>query len=101
MSVSQENCKDNLNLKQRLYLVSFLSPVVLQPCGQEVIPSEEGLVGHQWEDPWSWKGSLPQYRGMPGPASRSGWVGEQGEAEGGEDRGFSEKKLGIGIALEM
>jgi hypothetical protein len=22
-----------------------------------------------------------QYRGMPGPGSRSGWVGEQGEGE--------------------
>jgi hypothetical protein len=21
---------------------------------------------------------MPQYRGMPGPRSRSGWVGEQG-----------------------
>jgi hypothetical protein len=26
------------------------------------------------------------FRGMPGPGSRSGWVGEQGEREG--DRGF-------------
>jgi hypothetical protein len=32
---------------------------------------------------------------MPGPGSRSGWVGEQGER--GEDRGFSEGKLGKGI----
>ena len=29
---------------------------------------------------WSYEGSIPQYRGMPG--SGSGWVGEQGE-EGG------------------
>jgi hypothetical protein len=42
---------------------------------------------------------MPQYRGMPGPGRRSGWVGEQGE--GGGDRGFSEKKLGKGIAFEM
>jgi hypothetical protein len=27
-------------------------------------------------------GSMPQYRGMPGPRSRSGWVGEQGEGAG-------------------
>jgi hypothetical protein len=40
-----------------------------------------------------------QYRGMPGPGSRSGWVGEQGE--GGGNRVFSERKLGKGIAFEM
>jgi hypothetical protein len=34
---------------------------------------------------------MPQYRGMPGPGSRSGLVGEQGEMGG--DRGFSEGKL--------
>jgi hypothetical protein len=38
---------------------------------------------------------MPQYGGMPGPGSRSGWVGEQGEVVG--DRGFSERKLGKGI----
>jgi hypothetical protein len=42
---------------------------------------------------------MPQYRGMPGPESRSGWVEEQGEGE--EDRRFSERKLGKGIAFEM
>jgi hypothetical protein len=42
---------------------------------------------------------MPQYRGMPVPGSRSGWVGEQGEEEG--YRGFSEWKLGKGIAFEM
>jgi hypothetical protein len=36
---------------------------------------------------------------MPGPGSRSGWVGEQGKR--GEDRGFSEGKLGKGITFEM
>jgi hypothetical protein len=30
------------------------------------------------EAPWSCKLYMPQYRGMPGPRSRSGWVGEQG-----------------------
>jgi hypothetical protein len=34
---------------------------------------------------------MPQYRGMPGPRSRSGWVGEQGGAGGG---------VGWGIAFE-
>ena len=30
------------------------------------------------EAPWSCKFYMPQYRGMPGPKSESGWVGEQG-----------------------
>jgi hypothetical protein len=42
---------------------------------------------------------MPQYRGMPGPGNGSGWVEEQGE--GGEDRGFSDGKLGKGITFEM
>jgi hypothetical protein len=42
---------------------------------------------------------MPQYRRMPGPGSRSGWVGEQGEGEG--NRGFSEGKLEKGITFEM
>jgi hypothetical protein len=25
---------------------------------------------------------MPQYRGIPGPGSRSGWIGEQGRGEG-------------------
>ena len=42
--------------------------------------SEDGLVNDQWEErPWSCEVSMPQCRGMPGPGSRSGWVGEQGE----------------------
>jgi hypothetical protein len=45
------------------------------------------------------RSSMPQCRGMPGPGSRSGWVGEQGE--GGGDRGFSEGKPGKGITFEM
>jgi hypothetical protein len=42
---------------------------------------------------------MPQYRGIPGPGSGSGWFGEQGEWGG--DRGFSERILGKGIAFEM
>jgi hypothetical protein len=42
---------------------------------------------------------MPQYRGMPGSGSGSGWVGEQGQ--GRVDRGFSEGKLGKGITFEM
>jgi hypothetical protein len=42
---------------------------------------------------------MPQYRGLPGSGSRSGWVAEQGER--GEDRGILERKLGKGITFEM
>jgi hypothetical protein len=42
---------------------------------------------------------MPQYRGLPGPGSRSGWVGEQREER--EDRGVLEGKLGKGITFEM
>ena len=62
--------------------------------------AEDGLVIHQWEEsPWSCEGSMPHYSGMPGPGSRSGWVGEQ--VEDGEDRGFLEGKLEKGITVEM
>jgi hypothetical protein len=37
-------------------------------------------------------------RGIPGPGSNSGWVGEQGW---GRDRGFSEGKLKKGITFEI
>jgi hypothetical protein len=42
---------------------------------------------------------MPQYRGLPGPGSRNGWVGEQGEE--GLDRVFSNGKLEKGITFEM
>ena len=31
--------------------------------------------------------AMPQCRGIPGPGSRSGWVGEQGEGGGDFGRG--------------
>jgi hypothetical protein len=62
--------------------------------------AEDDLVSHQWEEkPWSCEGSMPQYRGMPGPGSLCVWVVEQGEGRG--DRGFSGGKPGKGIAFEM
>jgi hypothetical protein len=42
---------------------------------------------------------MPIYRGIPGPGSKSRWVGEQGE--GRRDRGFLEGKLGKGITFEI
>jgi hypothetical protein len=51
------------------------------------------LVGHHWKEaPWSCNLYMPQYRGMPGPRSWSGWVGEWG---GGRLWGT------FGIAFEM
>jgi hypothetical protein len=38
---------------------------------------------------------------MPGPESRSGWVGKQGEGEEGRGGCFSEGYPGKGITLEM
>ena len=42
---------------------------------------------------------MPQYRGMPGPGSKSGWAGEKWGW--GRDRRFLERKLGKEIAFEM
>jgi hypothetical protein len=39
------------------------------------------------------------HRKMPGPGSRSEWIGKEGEGEG--VRVFSEWKLGKGITFEM
>jgi hypothetical protein len=38
---------------------------------------------------------MTQYREIPGPGSRSGWVGKQGEGRG--DMRFSEGKVRKGI----
>jgi hypothetical protein len=57
------------------------------------------LVINERGGPWSCEASMHQYRGMPGPGSRSGQVDEKGE-EGG-DSGFSEGKPGKGITFEM
>jgi hypothetical protein len=42
---------------------------------------------------------MPQYWGMPGPISGSGWAREQGER--GKYREFSERKLGKEVAFEI
>jgi hypothetical protein len=48
--------------------------------------------------PRSCESSIPQCRRMPGLGIG---VGGLGVGEGGEDRGFSEGKLGKGITFEM
>jgi hypothetical protein len=50
---------------------------------------------------WSCEDAMPQYRGMPGPGSRSRWVGEQGKRGGNGRRGLSEGKPEKGITFEM
>jgi hypothetical protein len=54
--------------------------------------AEDGLVGHQWKErPIGLANYMPQYRGMTGPRSGSGWVGEwEGRVWGT-----------FGVALEM
>jgi hypothetical protein len=42
---------------------------------------------------------MPQYKGMPGPGLGVGGLGSRGRGKG--DRGFSERKVGKGIAFEM
>ena len=45
--------------------------------------AEDGwLVINGRRGPWTYEGSMPQYRGMSGPGTGSGWVGEQGKGEG-------------------
>jgi hypothetical protein len=49
--------------------------------------------------PWSCEVLMPQCSEIPGPGSRSGWVGEH--REWGWDKGFSEGKPGKGLTFEM
>jgi hypothetical protein len=51
---------------QRKHMVGLMAP--------DAYVAEDGKRG-----PWSCDGSKPQCRGMPGPGSGSGQVGEQGE----------------------
>jgi hypothetical protein len=48
-----------------------------------IFVAEDGLVGHQREEkPWSCKGSMPQYRGKPGPGMGMSGLGSRGREEG-------------------
>jgi hypothetical protein len=45
--------------------------------------TEDGLVSYHWEErPLGIANFMCQYRGKPGPRSRSGWVEEQSRGEG-------------------
>jgi len=63
-----------------------------------------GINGRR--SPWSYEGSMPQSRGMPGQGGRREWVGEWGSplieaGGGGMGEGVPEGKPGKGITSEM
>jgi hypothetical protein len=64
------------------------------PMAPATYVAEDGLEDGR-RGPWS------HCRGMPGPGSRSGRVGKQGEWGGDRGRGFLESKPGKGITFEM
>jgi hypothetical protein len=52
-----------------------------------------GIYGRR--GPWSFEGSMPQCRGMPGQGGKSGrWVGEHLHISRGKVHGISKKKRG-------
>ena len=59
--------------------------------------AEDGLVSHQWkEKPLVLRRSYASVQRMPGPGSRSGWVGKQdgmGDYRGGSGLAFEMKKI--------
>jgi hypothetical protein len=57
------------------------------------------LVINGRRGPWSCEGSIPQYRGMPGPGIGVGDLGSRGSRDGIGD--FLERKLGKGITFEI
>jgi hypothetical protein len=46
------------------------------------VPEDGLVILNGRRGPWYCEDHMPQYRGMPGPWSGSGWVGEQGWGEG-------------------
>jgi hypothetical protein len=47
--------------------------------------AEDGILSiNRRSNPWSCKGSIPQYKGMPGRRGGSGWVGGETLIEEGE-----------------
>jgi hypothetical protein len=53
----------------------------LERCGVPLKGLQEAIEGKEERGPWTCEGSMPQYMGMPGQGSRSGWVGERGVGE--------------------
>jgi hypothetical protein len=73
---SNQELKGSATLKVEQYeLISTLRARVSSCICSRRWPSQPSLGR---EAPWSSKLYMPQYRGMPGPRSRSEWVGEQG-----------------------
>jgi hypothetical protein len=61
-----------------LGILSLWANIHLSVSAYQVTSFMIGLPPLGSEAPWSCKLYMPQYRGMPGPRSESGWVGEQG-----------------------
>jgi hypothetical protein len=66
------------------HLCSFLLLAIINNAAMNIVEGREA--------PWYCQLYMPQYRGIPGPRSGSGWVGEQGR----------ERVMGtFGIAFEI
>jgi hypothetical protein len=83
-----------------LGIIPPIKKIMVELVALVIFVPEDGLVGHQLEErPWSFEGSMLQYRGIPEPGIGVGGLGNRGR--GGGDRRFSEGKLGRGITFEM
>jgi hypothetical protein len=58
-------------------LLGFAKPLSFQEMIKITIIRAQSAINGRW-GPWPCEDSMLQYRGMPGPGSGSGWVGEQG-----------------------
>ena len=62
------------------------------------VSGQSDIIGRR--SPWSCEGSMPQCRGMPGPGSRSGWGGEQGQVGSVRGENFQRRNQGRGYHLK-
>jgi hypothetical protein len=86
----------NYTTNQRKHMVELVALTIYIFFCSRGWPSHLSMGG---ESHWSCEGSMPRYRGMPGPGMRCGWAGKQGEGEW--DWGFSEGKPGKQTIFEM
>ena len=66
-------------MDQFLYLLGIhIASQALRVVSLVAYVAEDGLVGHhRRRGPWYCENHMPQYRGIPEPRSRSGWIREQ------------------------